>query len=148
MDKWPWAFERSLQGIAKDVAHNIPREVLDQGGVIDGQFLNPLAFLLKTMETQFGRYEDELQLHAAHEFRTFRKRDHEHIDASLTRYERLRVKAETEANHAQTYESYSYDLFDHARILTQERLQLLQPLNNKWPNNADEYHAFLARMRR
>ena len=40
-EKWVYAVERSLQGVAKDVAHNIPREAFDQGADIDGQFHNP-----------------------------------------------------------------------------------------------------------
>jgi len=87
-----------LEGTAREVARTIqPNEILF-GGVINGQQLDPVSYVITGLYGRFGQLEEETRIAAMTEMLAFAKRSGENINAVLTRYELVRNRAATEGN--------------------------------------------------
>ena len=77
---------QGLTGAARDAARTLTRDELMYGGVINGEQLDPVGYLLKGLEQRFGQLDDEQRLAAMTEFQAFARYPNESINATLSRY--------------------------------------------------------------
>ena len=69
-----------------------PNEVV-HGGVVNGQPMGPVSYLLFGLETRFAQLADEARLAVMNELTAFQRRPHERINSVLARYQLVRQRA-------------------------------------------------------
>ena len=80
-------------GAAREMARSLtPNEVLN-GGVIHGQPMDPVSYILYGLEIRFAQLADEARLAAMNEITAFQRMPHESINAVLARYQLVRQGA-------------------------------------------------------
>ena len=71
----------SLRGAAKELSRQIPPQVIVQGGVINGTQVDPLTYLMHSLQERFGNLGEEVRIQAVTELMTFQRKHHEPIDS-------------------------------------------------------------------
>ena len=72
-----------LTGAAREMAWTLsPNEVI-QGGMVNGQPMDPVSYLLLGLETRLAQLADETSLAAMNELTAFQRRPHEGINVAL-----------------------------------------------------------------
>ena len=115
-----------LSGAAREMAGTLtPNEVI-HGGMVNGQPMDPVSYLLGGLETRFAQLADETRLAAMNELTAFQRRPHERINAVLARYQLVRQRANADGGFVM-----SVDVCDlqRARVLHVNRSHLLRFLN-------------------
>ena len=84
-----------LSGQARNVAREMTPEELIHGGVINGVQLDPLAFLIRGLQTRFAPLGEETALRSITELMNFGRRSGERVDELVSRFETLRRRAHT-----------------------------------------------------
>ena len=74
------------------------------GGVINGQQLDPVTFLLTSLHNRFSALEEESRLQAMTEMLAFQRRQGEHINSLLARYDTVRQRAAVEGQFTMSIE--------------------------------------------
>ena len=81
-----------LGGTARELARTLqPHEILN-GGYLNGQYHDPIAFLVHGLNPHFSQFDEEYRLQAMTEFLGFQRRSNETISAMLARYELIRSR--------------------------------------------------------
>ena len=83
----------SLRGAAKELSRQIPPQIIVQGGVINGTQVDPLTYLMHSLQERFGNLGEEVRVQAVTELMTFQRKHHEPIDSLLVRFEAVRSRS-------------------------------------------------------
>ena len=79
------------------------------GGVIAGQQVGPVTFIIASLAQTFAPLGEEVRLQALNELMTFHRRPGERIDELQSRFRVLRHRAQSQgAGLAMSWEGYSW----------------------------------------
>lgn len=129
-----------LGGAAREIARTLSPAEIFQGGMVGGQHLDPLAYLLHGLSTRFGPLDDEIRLRSAQDLLNFCRRSGETTDMVLSRFEIVRSRARADGGGATvSIETASLILLRAIGVNHQQFQQLTQPLGFRLPSNEVEY---------
>ena len=125
-----------------------PAEVFN-GGDIKGVHVDPVTLLIHGLALRFAPLDEEGRLRAANELLSFVRRPGETIDALVSRFEVIRVRARTEGGGAQmSVESMSLLVLRACGVNQQQFMQLTQPWQNRLPSTENDFGILLMHLRR
>ena len=137
-----------LSGAAKDLARTLTPHEIIHGGMVDGNQLDPLSYLVVGLHSRFAPLGEETRLLAMTELLSFSRRNGEGINQVLARYEIVRQRARTEGLFVMSTEGCALQLLRACGVSTNQMMQLLQPFQTNLPSNEQELNALFASMRR
>eukprot|EP00971_Amphidinium_carterae_P022422 442153-Amphidinium_carterae.1 len=139
-----------LGGTAREVARTLTPQELMHGGVISGHHLDPVSYLLHGLSTRFAPLEEENRLRVVSELLSFTRRPGESIDALLTRYELVRLRALREGGGAAQLgpEPTSLMLLKACGVTHHQFLQLTQSIGHRLPSTEAEFEELCRQLRR
>ena len=142
------AIVQRLGGAARVLSRQMTPVEMMQGGMINGQAVDPVTLLFHALQQRFAPLQEETRLAALTAFMTFQRRPNERINELLTRFEAIQHRAESEAGFNMSYEGLSYTLLRIVGVNDTQLLQLLHPFNGNFPNTQQQYLALQGSMRR
>ena len=89
-----------LSGAARDLARTLSPAEVYNGGVIGGQHLDPVSYLLHGLSSRFAPLDEEHQLRAANDLLSFTRRGGETVDALISRFDITRQLAQRDGASA------------------------------------------------
>ena len=137
-----------LGGAARELARTISPQEIMNGGVINGQQLDPVTFLLTSLHNRFSALEEESRLQAMTEMLAFQRRQGEYINSLLARYDTVRQRAAVEGQFTMSIEGCSIQLLRAVGIGHQHLPLLLQPFNGQLPQNEQQFNNLMTQLRR
>ena len=138
-----------LGGAARDLARHLSYQDLTTGGMVDGIMVDPVSYLLHHLATHFAPLGEEARLSAVSELMQFSRRQGESIDGLLSRFLTLRYRATQGGNNmAMSWEGYSWLLLRACGVNQHQLLNILQPLQGRFPANEQEFTAMQLTLRR
>ena len=138
-----------LSGPARELARSITPQELFQGGVHNGNHLDPVSYLVQGLASRFAPLDDETRLRAAQDLLAFQRRQGETVDALITRFELTRSRARNDGGGAQVSVETGSLLLLRACGVTAEQFQALtQPFGFRLPSNDEQFNALCAHIRR
>ena len=87
-----------LTGNARELARTIPPAVILNGGVINGQAVDSVTFIMHSLAQRYARLGEEQRLEAIQGLLSFDRHSGERIDALLQRFDGARIKAQEHGN--------------------------------------------------
>ena len=93
-----------LGGSARDVARVISPQEITAGGMRNGVQLDPVSYLLAALQDRFAALDEETRLQSMTEMLAFTRRPGESINALLSRYEIVRLRAAQEGQFIMSVE--------------------------------------------
>ncbi|CAK9099803.1 unnamed protein product [Durusdinium trenchii] len=138
-----------LSGPARELARSITPQEVFQGGVHNGNHLDPVSYLAQGLASRFAPLDDETRLRAAQDLLAFQRRQGETVDALITRFELTRSRARNDGGGAQVSVETGSLLLLRACGVTAEQFQALtQPFGFRLPSNDEQFNALCAHIRR
>ena len=138
-----------LGGAAREVARTLTPTEVYQGGIVNGQQLDPISYLLHGLSVRFGPLEDEVRLRAAQDLLNFTRRNGEGTDNLLSRFEIVHQRARAEGGGATvSTETASLLLLRAVGVNHGQFQQLTQPFGYRLPTNEAEYLIMTSAIRR
>ena len=89
-----------LGGAARELARTLTPQEIFQGGIVNGQQLDPVSFLIHGLSVRFSPLDDEIRIRAAQDLLHFQRRGNEPVDVLVTRFETIRSRARAEGGGA------------------------------------------------
>ena len=124
-----------------------PNEVLN-GGVINGQPMDPVSYILYGLEVRFAQLADEARLAAMNELTAFQRRPHESINAVLARYQLVRQRANTDGGFVMSVEICALKLVRALHVISNQLLHFLEPYGGVFPTTEQQFEHLCSRLRR
>ena len=122
-----------LGGAAREMARMIsPQEIL-QVGMRGGVPLDPVTYLLSSLQDRFAALDEETRLASMTEMLAFTRRPGESINALLARCEIVRQRAATEGQFVMSVEGCALQLLRACNIRPEQLMLLLQPNGGSMP---------------
>jgi len=84
-----------LAGGAADLVETIPPQA-SIGGGINGVNVDPMTYLMHALSERYAQLGEEARLATMTDLLTFTRRGHERVDDLITRFERIRMRAQAE----------------------------------------------------
>ncbi len=137
-----------LGGAARELARTLTPLEIAQGGVINGQALDPVSYILYGLHARFAQLGEETRLAAMTDMMSFQRRPGEHINAVLTRYEIVRQRARNEGQFVMSTEGCALQILRACGVSTHQMMTLLQPFGTNLPRNEAELASLTSEMRR
>ena len=137
-----------LGGAARELARTLTPLEIAQGGIINGQALDPVSYILYGLHARFAQLGEETRLAAMTDMMSFQRRPGEHINAVLTRYEIVRQRARNEGQFVMSTEGCALQILRACGVSTNQMMTLLQPFGTNLPRNETELASLTAEMRR
>ena len=138
-----------LGGAAREMARTLSPQEIFQGGVVQGQQLDPVSFLIHGLSTRFSPLDDEIRIRAAQDLLQFQRRGNEPVDVLLTRFETVRARARTEGGGANlSHESAALVLLRAVGVSPEQFQRLTQPFGMRLPSNEQEFQQLMHSLRR
>ena len=137
-----------LGGAARDIARTMQPQEIINGGMRDGQMLDPVSYLVGALHARFAVLEEESRLQCMTEMLAFRRRGGENIDSLLTRYDTVKQRAAIEGQFVMSVEGCSLQILRACSISPQQLFILLQPFGGQLPQNDDQYNQLCTQIRR
>jgi hypothetical protein len=138
-----------LGGAARDLARNLTYQEITQGGMIGGQQVDPVTFLLTHLATSFAPLGEEARLAAISELMQFHRQPGEQIDGMLSRFMTLRHRAaQGGAGMIVSWEGYNWLLLRACGVNQNQLLNVLQPFQGRFPGTEAEFGAMQLTLRR
>ena len=97
-----------LGGEARELARNLSLQGMQNGGMINGQQVGPLTYLLTHLSLHFAPLGEETRMNAVTELMSFHRQNNEAIDALLARFMSLRIRAQQGGGGVMSWEMYSW----------------------------------------
>ena len=85
-----------LGGAARELARTLSPQEIFNGGVVNGQHLDPVSFLIHGLSERFSPLDDEIRVRAAQDLLQFNRRGNESVDVLVSRFETIRARARAE----------------------------------------------------
>ncbi|CAE7041822.1 unnamed protein product, partial [Symbiodinium sp. KB8] len=137
-----------LGGPARDLARTLTPGELYNGGVINGQALDPVSFLLHGLSSRFAPLDEENRLRAAQDLLSFARRQGESIDALISRFDITRELARREGGGAVAIETAALILLRACGVSSEQFQTLTQPFGLRLPANDAEFSQLCHHLRR
>ena len=138
-----------LGGAARDLARTLTPQEIFNGGVINGQHLDPVSFLIHGLSTRFSPLDDEIRIRAAQDLLQFQRKGNESVDVLITRFETIRSRARAEGGGANvSTESASLILLRAIGVSSEQFQRLTQPFGLRLPNSEAELAQLMHQLRR
>ena len=83
-----------LSGEARNLVRNLSMQELQNGGMVNGQPVGPVSYILSHLALRFAPLGEETRMNAVTELMQFHRNANGTIDALLVRYMTLRYKAQ------------------------------------------------------
>ena len=137
-----------LGGAAREMARMItPQEIL-QGGMRNGVMVDPVTYLLASLQDRFAALDEEARLACMTEMLAFSRRSGESINALLARYEIVRQRAATEGQFVMSVEGCALQLLRACNIRPEQLMLILQPYGGSMPTTDAEFNLLVTQLRR
>ncbi len=138
-----------LGGAAREMARTMSPQEIFQGGVVQGQQLDPVSFLIHGLSTRFSPLDDEIRIRAAQDLLQFQRRGNEPVDVLLTRFETVRARARSEGGGANlSHESAALVLLRAVGVSPEQFQRLTQPFGMRLPSSEQEFQQLMHSLRR
>ena len=138
-----------LGGAARDLARTLTPQEIFQGGVVNGQQLDPVSFLIHGLSSRFSPLDDEIRIRAAQDLLHFQRKGNEAVDILITRFETIRARARTEGGGANiSTESAALILLRAVGVSAEQFQRLTQPFGLRLPNTEAEFAQLSHSLRR
>ena len=137
-----------LSGEARNLVRNLSMQELQNGGMVNGQPVGPVSYILSHLALRFAPLGEETRMNAVTELMQFHRNANENIDALLVRYMSLRYKAQQGGGGQMSWEMYSWLLLRACGVNQNQLLNILQPLQGRFPNNEQEFNGMELTLRR
>ena len=138
-----------LGGAARELARTLSPQEIFHGGVVNGQRLDPVSFLIHGLSQRFSPLDDEIRIRAAQDLLHFQRRGNESIDVLVSRFETIRSRARTEGGGANiSTESAALILLRAVGVTAEQFQRLTQPYGMRLPNTEQEFSQLLHQLRR
>ena len=85
-----------LGGAARDLARTLTPQEIFNGGMVNGQQLDPVSFLIHGLSERFSPLDDEIRIRAAQDLLHFGRKGNEPVDVLIARFETIRGRARAE----------------------------------------------------
>ena len=141
------AIVQQLQGTARIIGRQISVPELMNGGEVNGQWVDPVSYVVLALHNQFAQLETENQIIATNEYMAFHRRSNESINEVLARYEVVRHRAAEEGNFTMDITGCCMQIFRALHIDTARIVQLLRPFGGTFPQTEEQFQAMLSQMR-
>ena len=109
-----------LQGGARVIARGLSMVEMTRGGVINGQQVNAVTFLLTQLAASYAPLGEEQRLQAMGDLMQFRRNTNETMDQLIVRFRAVRWKAQQAGNMVMSIEGLSWLLLCAVRPTTQQ----------------------------
>ena len=133
------AITSQLGGAARDLARTLTPIEVYQGGIINGQQLDPVSFLLHGLQVRFAPLDEENRLRAAQDLLSFSRRSGESVDTLISRFEITRQRARDEGGGAISLETASLLLLRACGVSAEQFQSLTQPFGYRLPTTELEF---------
>ena len=118
------------------------------GGMINGQQLDPVTYLLAGLQARFAALAEESRLKSMTEIMAFARKPGENINALLARYEIVRQRAAIEGQFVMSIEGCALQILRACGIQSQHLMTLLQPFQGQLPTTNNQFEQMCAQLRR
>ena len=140
---------RSLGGAARELARTLTPQEIFQGGIVNGQQLDPVSFLIHGLSVRFSPLDDEIRIRAAQDLFHFQRRGNEPVDVLVTRFETIRSRARAEGGGANlSVESNALVLLRAVGVNAEQFQRLTQPFGLRLPSTEQEFSDMVHQLRR
>ena len=137
-----------LQGGARVIARGLSMQEMTRGGVINGQHVNAVTFLLTQLAASYAPLGEEQRLQAMGDLMQFRRLPNESIDQLVVRFRVVRWRAQQSGNMAMSIEGLSWLLLCAVRPTSQQLVQILQPFDQQFPTTEQQFEQLMMTLRR
>ena len=137
-----------LRGAAKEVARQIPPQAIVQGGIINSTPVDPLTFLMHSLQERFGNLGEEVRIQAVTELMGFSRKGQESIDALLVRFDSVRARSAEQGGAIISIQGVSWLLLRSIGITDNQLIQLLAPFGGLFPPTEAELTQLKISLRR
>ena len=137
-----------LGGSAREVARMISPQEIMMGGVRNGIQLDPVSYLMAALQDRFAALDEETRLASMTEMLAFARRPGESINALLSRYEIVRMRAATEGQFVMSVEGCALQLLRACNIHPQQLQLTLQPFGGLMPATEAQLSLLVQQLRR
>ena len=137
-----------LGGPARKLARTLTPDEVYNGGVVNGQRLDPVSFLLHGLSARFAPLDEENRLRAAQDLLSFARRQGESIDSLISRFDITRSLARQEGGGALSIETASLILLRSCGVSSEQFQTLTQPFGLRLPSTEPEYSQLCHHLRR
>ena len=97
-----------LTGTAREYVDEWPPQILIQGGIINGNPVPPMTYLMHSLAERWGQLGEEERTQAVQQLLNFNRRQNERIDDLLTRFDIVRHRAQQTGQLAIGFEGLSF----------------------------------------
>ncbi len=118
------------------------------GGVRNGVQLDPVSYLMAALQDRFAALDEETRLASMTEMLAFARGPGESINALLSRYEIVRMRAATEGQFVMSVEGCALQLLRACSIHPQQLFQTLQPFGGMMPATEAQLSQLVQQLRR
>ncbi|CAE7203568.1 RE1 [Symbiodinium sp. CCMP2592] len=136
-----------LGGPARDLARQLTPQEVYNGGIVNGQALDPVSFLLHGLSARFAPLDEENRLRAAQDLLSFSRRQGESVDALISRFDITRQLARQEGGGAVSTDTAALILLRACGVNSEQFQTLTQPFGLRLPNTEQEFsniHTYMA----
>lgn len=138
-----------LGGAARELARTLSPQEIFNGGIVNGQHLDPVSFLIHGLSERFSPLDDEIRVRAAQDLLQFGRRGNESVDVLVSRFETIRARARSEGGGANiSTESAALILLRAVGVTSEQFRRLTQPFGLRLPNTEQEFSQLLHGLRR
>lgn len=117
----------ALTGGARSFADSIPPQTIIAGGIINGQQVDPMTFLMHALSERYARLGEETRLQAMTELVSFSRNGRERIDYLITRFDHIRETANQEGQLAMSIEGLAWLVLRACQVNDTQLMNILQP---------------------
>lgn len=137
-----------LRGGAAELIESLPPQAIIAGGVINGVNVDPMTFLMHALSERYAQLGEETRLSAITELMNFARHGRERVDDLITRFDRIRQRANQEGQMTMSVQGLSWILLRACQVNDTQLLTLLQPFGGLFPADAGQYATLTMHLRR
>ena len=138
----------SLKGTAYEFCRTIPPMTLLHGGAINGHHVDPLTYVMHALAERFADLGEELRLTSITDLFNFARLGNERIDELITRFDLTRQRSFDLGQLTMSVTGLAYILLRACEVSDSQLMQLLLPLQGRFPNTEDEFQVLKTQLRR
>eukprot|EP00439_Symbiodinium_sp_Y106_P053403 s1276_g7.t1 len=138
----------SLKGTAYEFCRTIPPMTLVHGGAINGHHVDPLTYIMHALAERFADLGEELRLTSITDLFNFGRQGNERIDELITRFDLIRQRSYDLGQLTMSVTGLAYILLKACEVSDTQLIQLLAPLQGRFPNDDQEFQILKTQLRR
>ena len=137
-----------LGGPARELARTLTPDEVYNGGMVNGVRVDPVSFLLHGLSHRFAPLDEENRLRAVQDLLSFTRRQHETVDALVSRFDITRQLARREGGGALPMETAALILLRSCGVSSDQFQALTQPFGLRLPSTEPEFQQMCHHLRR